>query len=114
MRYENETSEVITIKRGVRTGCILARCLFDIYTEYLIRKALEDGEGRNINGQNITNIRYVDDTILPLSRNTQSVIAHTNLGYKFGGPWTLAIVAGLDTLTFDLTQLIRLHIQGKI
>ena len=28
------------------------------------REALEDGEGININGQNITNIRYADDTII--------------------------------------------------
>ena len=64
VRYENETSEEITIKRGVRQGCILSTCLFNIYTEYLIREALEDGEGININGQNITNIRYADDTII--------------------------------------------------
>ena len=38
--------------------------MFNIYTEYLIREALEDGEGININGQNITNIRYADDTII--------------------------------------------------
>ena len=35
-----------------------------LYTEYLIREALEDGEGININGQHITNIRYADDTII--------------------------------------------------
>ena len=32
--------------------------------EYLIREALDDGEGININGQNITNIGYADDTII--------------------------------------------------
>ena len=64
VRYENETSEEITIKRGVRQGCILSPCMFNIYTEYLIREALEDGEGININGQTITNIRYADDTII--------------------------------------------------
>ena len=58
MRYDNETSEEITIKRGVRQGCILSPCLFNIYTEYLTREVLED------NGQNITNIRYVEDTII--------------------------------------------------
>ena len=30
----------------------------------MIREALEGGEGININGQNITNIRYADDTII--------------------------------------------------
>ena len=65
VRYEYETSEEITIKRGVRQGCIiLSSCLVNIYTEYLIREALEDGERINISGQNITNIRYADDTII--------------------------------------------------
>ena len=53
VRFENETSEEITIKRGVRQGCILSSCLFNIYTEYLISEALEDGKGININGQNL-------------------------------------------------------------
>ena len=35
-----------------------------IYTEYLIREALDGGEGININGQHITNIRYADGTII--------------------------------------------------
>ena len=29
-----------------------------------LREALDDGKGININGQNITNIRYADDTII--------------------------------------------------
>ena len=39
VRYENEPSEEISIKLGVRRGCILSPCLFNIYTEYLIREA---------------------------------------------------------------------------
>ena len=46
--------------------------MFNIYTEYLIREALGDGKGININGQNITNIRYVDDTII-LAENEQQL-----------------------------------------
>ena len=42
----------------------MSPCLFNIYTEYFIRESLEDGEGININGQNITNIIYADDTII--------------------------------------------------
>ena len=42
----------------------MSLCLFNIYTEYLIREVLENGGGININGQIITNIRYADDTIM--------------------------------------------------
>ena len=36
VRYENETSEEITIKRFVRQCCILSPCLFYIYTESIL------------------------------------------------------------------------------
>ena len=52
--------------------------------------------------------------VTPLTRNTQTVIGHTNLCNKYGGPWTLAILALHDNLTFDLTHLIRMHIEGNI
>ena len=51
--------------------------------------------------------------VVALTRNTQTVIGHTNLCNKYGGPWTLAILALPDNLTFDLTHLIRMHIEGK-
>ena len=38
--------------------------MFNIYTEYLIREALDDGIGINTNGQSIKNIIYADDTII--------------------------------------------------
>ena len=51
--------------------------------------------------------------VLPLTRNTQTAIGHTHLGNKYGGPWTPAILAWRDNLTFDLTQLIRMHNRGE-
>ena len=71
VRYENETSEEITIKLGVRLSCVLSPCLFNIYTEYLIGEALEDGKGININGPNITNIKYAYDTHILAEREQQ-------------------------------------------
>jgi len=52
------------IKRGVRQGCILSPILFNLYSEFLIQEALESTKGIKINGINITNIRYADDTVL--------------------------------------------------
>ena len=47
-------------------GCILAPCLFNLYTEYIMRNARVDElkAGIKIAGRNINNLRYADDTTL--------------------------------------------------
>ena len=52
--------------KGVRQGCILSPCLFNLYAEYIMKNAgLEEAQaGIKIARRNISNLRYVDDTIL--------------------------------------------------
>ena len=54
------------IGQGVRQGCILSLCLFNLHAEYIMRNAgLEDAQaGIKIVGRNINNLRYADDTTL--------------------------------------------------
>ena len=54
------------IGKGVRQGCILSPCLFNLYAEYIIRNAELEGTqaGIKIAGRNINNLRYADDTTL--------------------------------------------------
>ena len=52
--------------KGVRQGCILSPCLFNLYAEYIMRNArLDEAQaGIKIARRNINILRYADDTTL--------------------------------------------------
>ena len=60
------TTDWFQIGKGVRQGCILSPCLFNLHAEYIKRNAgLDEAQpGIKIVGRNINNLRYVDDTTL--------------------------------------------------
>ena len=72
-QYAGQQATVITghgttgwfqIEERIRQGCILSPCLFNLYSEYTMRKArLDEAQaGIKIAGRNISNLRYDDDT----------------------------------------------------
>ena len=66
VRTGHGTTDWFQIGKGVRQGCILSLCLFNLYAEYIMRNTgLEEAQaGIKIAGRNINNLRYADDTTL--------------------------------------------------
>ena len=64
VRTGHGTTDWFQIGKGVRQGCILSPCLFNLYVEYIMRNVgLEEAQaGVKIARRNINNSRYVDDT----------------------------------------------------
>ena len=64
VRTGHRTTDWFQIGKGVRQGCILSPCLFNLCAEYIMRNAgLEETQAEmNIAGGNINDLRYVDDT----------------------------------------------------
>ena len=66
VRTGHGTTDWFQIGKGVRRGCILSPCLFNLYAEYIMRNTglQESKAGIKIASRNINNCRYADNTTL--------------------------------------------------
>jgi len=65
VRTEYGESELFEVRKVVRQGCILSSYLFNMYSEYIVRKVgFEDNIGIKIGGRTIYNLLYADDTTI--------------------------------------------------
>ena len=66
VRTRHGTTDWVQIRKGVRQGCILSPCLFNLYAEYIMWNTSLDEAQAGIKSarRNINNLRYADDTTL--------------------------------------------------
>ena len=66
VRTRYDTTDWFKIEKGVRQGCILLPCLFNLYAGYIMQNVgLDEAQaGITITGRNINNLRYADDTTI--------------------------------------------------
>ena len=101
VRTGHGTTDWLQIGRGVRQGCILSPCLFNLYAEYIMRNAgLEEAQaGIKIAGRNINNLRYADDTTLMAeSEELKSLLIKVReesikVGFKFNIQKTILLAS---------------------
>ena len=66
IRTGHGTTDCFQTGKGVQQGCILSLCLFNLYSEYIMRNAGLDEAvaGIKIARRHINNFRYADNTTL--------------------------------------------------
>ena len=66
VRNGHGTTDWLQYEKGVCQGCIWSPCLFNLYSEYIMRNAgLDETQaGIKIDRRNVNNLRYTDDTTL--------------------------------------------------
>ena len=86
VRTGHETTDWFLIGKGVRQGCILSPCLFNLYAEYIMRNAgLNKAKaGIKIARRNINNLRYADDTTLMAENEDHGIQSHHFMGNRWG------------------------------
>ena len=64
VRTGHGTTDWFQIEKGVGQGCILSPCLFNLYTQYIVRNAgLDEAQaGIKIDRRNTNNLRYMQMT----------------------------------------------------
>lgn len=110
IRIGSNTSEEVEIKRGVRQGCILSPLLFNLYSEFIFKEALEGTTcGIEITSEDskliINNIRYADDTVLITKSHTELQLiinrvtqACENYGLKLNAKKTKVMIVSRESI----------------
>ena len=107
VRTGHGTTDWFQIGKGVREGCILSPCLFNLYAEYIMRNTelCEAQAGIKTAGRNVIKLRYADDTTLmaeseeePKSLLMKVIEKSEKVGLKLNNQKTKIMSSGPITL----------------
>jgi hypothetical protein len=87
VRLDQWETRSVKIGRGVRQSCCLSPILFNLYSEYLTKEALEGFSDLKMGGDVICTVKYVDDLVLLAKEETvlQGMIERLiEIGRRYG------------------------------
>ena len=89
VRIGHGTTDWFQIRKGIRQGCILSPCLYNLYAETIMRNAgLDEAQAEiEIAGRNISNLRYADDTTLMAESEEELKSLLTKVKDESGKNW---------------------------
>jgi len=96
----------VQIGKGVQQGCCLSPILFNLYSEYLIKEALDGLGDFNIRGHIMQTVKYTDDLVLMAKEETvlQGMIDKlSEIGRYYG-----------MEMNVEKTKLMRMRVGGSI
>ena len=75
VRTGHGTTDWLQIGKGVRQGCVLSPCFFNLYAEYIMRngKLDEAQAGIKIAGTNINHLRNADDNTTLMAEGEEEI-----------------------------------------
>ena len=89
VRIGHGTTDWFQIRKGIRQGCILSPCLFNLYAEYIMRNAgLDEAQAEiKIAWRNISKLRYADVTTLMAESEEELKSLLINVKKESGKSW---------------------------
>ena len=64
VRSEGDLSEWFSVEAGVRQGCVLSPLMFNIFFDFVIRRAIDESVGLQIGNTLVSHLEYADDLSL--------------------------------------------------